>query len=85
MSAERLRDGDLLFFCTIGNFKEVKRLVADGADVNAYNSSAGTPLCNAAKHGYVEIARFLLDHGAKIDLKHEGLMIQSIYFLKKTF
>ena len=42
-------------------------LVAGGADLNAPNGSIGTPLENAVGYGQWQIARFLVDRGAKVD------------------
>lgn len=40
---------------------EVKSAVAKGADVNAYDDAYSTPLHHAKS---IEIAKFLIDHGA---------------------
>ncbi|XP_068248922.1 kinase D-interacting substrate of 220 kDa-like [Palaemon carinicauda] len=47
-----------------GNLENVKDLVSRGADVN-YGS--GVPLWNAAKGGYIEIVKYLLESGANPD------------------
>lgn len=44
-------------------------LLEYGADVNHQNIYGGkTPLHIAAQHGYVDVARFLLQHGARTDI-----------------
>jgi ankyrin repeat protein len=45
----------------------VELLIARGADVNATDSLRRTPLQLAAENTRVEVARVLLDHGAKVD------------------
>jgi len=44
-----------------------RRLIAAGADVNARNQQASTPLIEAAKNGAVEVARLLVQHGAALE------------------
>lgn len=70
LAADRL-DALLRKASSKGDFEQVKELVARGADVNAAFGSSGffsdTPLQRAAEHGHLEIARFLLEHGAKLE------------------
>ena len=63
---------NLMEACQTGNLEEVKKLIAEGADVNA--PLAGdihkkTPLMCAAANGYVEIVRALLEAGADTEKK----------------
>jgi hypothetical protein len=44
-----------------------RRLIAAGADVNARNQQASTPLIEAAKNGAVDVARLLVQHGAALE------------------
>ena len=46
-----------------------RRLIAAGADVNARNRNASTPLIEAAKNGAVEVARLLVQHGADLEAR----------------
>ena len=52
------------------NFREVKRLVESGADVNEINSHKNlgvvTALYLAATSGSLEMVKYLVDHGAKV-------------------
>ena len=49
------------------DFAKVKELVQDGANVNLHNVETGiTPLSTAATYDHVEIARFLLEHNARV-------------------
>ena len=45
-------------------------LVANGADINARDSSLSTPLMLASLNGRIEVVRCLIDLGAKIDLQN---------------
>jgi ankyrin repeat protein len=47
----------------------VEMLLAKGSDPNAVNKVGGTPLMVAAAKGNAEIARLLLERGAKTELK----------------
>jgi hypothetical protein len=49
-----------------GNTTKVKRLLEDGADVNARNDGGDTLLHVACLYGRLKIARLLLKHGAAI-------------------
>ena len=46
----------------------VRRLVANGANVNELDTYKTTALMGACLHGYVEIAQFLVDNGADIHI-----------------
>jgi ankyrin repeat protein len=46
-----------------------RRLIAAGADVNARNRSASTPLIEAAKNGAAGVARLLAEHGADLEAR----------------
>lgn len=49
-----------------GNAVKVRRIISDGANVNATNTSGGTPLHSAAWHGHTEIANALIKAGANV-------------------
>jgi ankyrin repeat protein len=50
-----------------GDLEEVKRLVKEGADVNAKDCFKYTTLILACCYKYFEIAHFLIDNGADIN------------------
>lgn len=52
----------------------VEMLVCDfDADVNAVNEDNGsTPLHQAAYHGAIDVVRFLIEHGARLDVRTRG-------------
>jgi ankyrin repeat protein len=57
-----------------GNIEAVKQHLAAGADVNAGRSDGGgTPLHFAAGWGHKEIAELLIEKGADLNAKSEGL------------
>jgi len=52
-----------------GDLAEVKRLIAQGADVNASDGDeVRTPLLAAADGGHAEVVKLLLKNGAKVDM-----------------
>ena len=56
-----------------GNLDLVQRLVAKGADVNAKDNYGNTPL--HASIGSIDIARFLIGHGADINIAANGITV----------
>src|SRR5438477_13092787 len=57
----------------LGKLEIVKRLVALGADVNAYGGIAGGgPLNEAASEGHLDIVKYLLSRGAHLDVSEPG-------------
>jgi ankyrin repeat protein len=56
----------LHFAAGAGEAEMVRRLLAEGAEVEAYSSYRGTPLNMAARAGAVESARLLLEAGAEV-------------------
>jgi len=68
----------LLIAAQRGDAQMVKRLLEQGADVDARNDYGTTALMFASDYGHAEIIRLLLDHGASVDLKdargHTALM-----------
>ena len=61
---------ELLKAAEAGNFQEVKRIIASGADVNERslykNLSIETVLHKAVGSGSLEIVKYLVEHGAKV-------------------
>ncbi len=55
-----------------GDIERVKKLVAEGADVNAKDEKGSTPLHFAASEGHEEIVRFLLAHDADVNASGYG-------------
>ncbi len=53
-----------------GRLDDVKRLIAAGTPADARDALGSTPLLDAAWSGDIEIARFLLDHGAEVNARH---------------
>ena len=53
--------------CKNGNINEIKRLLDNGADVNAKDDDGYTPLISASAGGFVETAKFLLENGADMN------------------
>ncbi|MBQ4875235.1 MAG: ankyrin repeat domain-containing protein [Rickettsiaceae bacterium H1] len=55
----------LLVAVEIGNYQEVESLLSKGAEINYYDYNYYTPLHLAAQDNHVDIAKLLLDKGAK--------------------
>lgn len=53
------------------NVEAAKRLIAQGANVNARDHNQ-TPLIRAAQNGHIQIMRVLLDHGADVNALDES-------------
>ena len=66
-----------------GELEMAKVLVANGANVNAENANAETPLIIAERYGYVELANFLLVRFSQkvieIGLIHINLLLNLIF------
>jgi len=60
----RTHDKLILAAARRGNIGRIRRLLAEGADVNARGKYGYTPLVHASYGGHVEAVRFLLDAGA---------------------
>jgi len=69
--AEQPRDGkqlrDILHAVSVGDEAAVGDLLARRADANAADDKGNTLLHTAARQGYVEIAKLLLDHDADVN------------------
>ena len=54
-----------------GNLEEVRRLVSEGAAVDAADAEKHTPLMWAAFNGHTPVVAYLLEKGAKLDAKDQ--------------
>ena len=52
-----------------GDSDKVKRLIEEGADVNAKDNYGNTALMWASQHGYIEVAKLLIEAGADVNLR----------------
>jgi len=52
-----------------GDINQVKTLLSQGVDINVKDDGGLTPLHHAIKEGHMELARFLIDHGADLEAK----------------
>ena len=51
-----------------GDVSEVKRLIAEGADVNHIDTAHETPLHGAAAWGHADVVRVLVASGARVNV-----------------
>jgi ankyrin repeat protein len=58
---------NLLRASSKGDLAAVKKLVADGSDVNAADTKGRTPLIEAAWAGHADVVKYLIEKGAKVD------------------
>jgi len=54
-----------------GDLEEVRRLVAEGCDLDAFDEIAYTPLHYASTRGHIAVMRLLIEAGAGIDARDE--------------
>ena len=54
-----------------GSLSTVKKLIAQGAKLNALPEDGGSPLSTAAFHGRLEIARHLIEKGARLSFPNK--------------
>lgn len=54
-----------------GNVDDVRRLLSEGHDLNAFDDLGMTPLHYAAQGEHFEAAQCLIEHGANVDARHE--------------
>ena len=65
-------DNDLIAAAKRGDTELCKRLLENGADVNAADEVGWTPLHSAAANGKTETCKLLLENGADINAEDEG-------------
>lgn len=58
----------LLFAARQGSIDCVRALIAAGAQVDQTSADGSSPLLVAVQNGYYEIALYLMDHGANVNL-----------------
>lgn len=62
----------LISACREGNIIEVKRLLAEGADVNAIDYAMQTPIWKAVRSRNVELVKLLIKNGARVKIGDEN-------------
>lgn len=62
----------LMLVAARNDIPAAKRLLAQGADVNAASSDDYTALMYAAYYGNAEMVEFLLDEGAEVNARHKS-------------
>jgi len=66
--AEKAKDANLfLKAIKIGDIERIKKLISQGADVNAKDNRGMTPLHNAAYYGQRQVAEVLIAKGANVN------------------
>ena len=63
---------DLFDAANRGDLKKVKRLLNEGADVNAKDEDGWTPLHWAAYYGHLNVVKLLVDRGADVNAKSKA-------------
>ena len=54
-----------------GDVESARRLLSEGADVNAFDDLHRTPLHGAVEREHLGVAELLLKSGARVDARHE--------------
>jgi ankyrin repeat protein len=65
---QQLKNEALRMAAIKGNFTRAQKLLAEGAEVDCKDVNSLTPLYFAASHGFDNITRLLLEHGASPDV-----------------
>lgn len=73
------KDLALINFAMRGNAEQVKSLVAQGADINATDSTGWTALMFAARDGHFEVVKLLLAKGANVNATTHKGNINALY------
>ena len=73
MAEQALSNTSLTTAARNGDVAEVERLIKEGADVNAVDGTFDfTPLMHAAQHNRADIAKLLINAGAKVNQKNKN-------------
>lgn len=70
--SEPINEEGLVRASAQGKVAQVKKLLAEGVDVDVIAIKEWTPLTAAAKHGHMDVVRVLLIAGARIDRPAPG-------------
>lgn len=65
-------DPPLIVSARDGNFEEVRRLVAEGENVNCKDRHGATPLSFAVGMCRMDVAAFLIENGADVNCRYNG-------------
>lgn len=71
--------GSINYSVKIGDLKEVRRLLKEGADVNERDADGKTPLQLAVEYRNIEAGKLLLDNGADANAKENEFGISPLH------
>ena len=75
----------LMLATTLKERKIIQMLVLKGANVNSIDSRSGyTPFLSAAKHGYPDLVKLMIDHGAHVNDRLESKSQYTAVMLAST-
>ena len=67
---------ELVYWSSIGDVAEVKKVLASGVDVNQTDDEGYSALQAAAENGYLDVVQLLVKKGANVHYKSEYTALQ---------
>jgi len=71
------KDANIFEAAINGDLERIEFLISNGTDVNVMDPSQEnlTPLHFAAQYGHLNVVEFLVNHGARVDIKSDDVIV----------